>query len=81
NREQLRSLGEPMKYYSKLPELTGNNQEIPYNPNPRSYNKGQGGSKDNRGSDNRSNTQSFGPKGSSSGFGLGSYMRKKEKKK
>ncbi|MBR1556020.1 MAG: TIGR03986 family CRISPR-associated RAMP protein [Oscillospiraceae bacterium] len=46
NRDGLRSIGQPMKYYYKLPSLNDEDQHLPYYPNKRKaggYSSGNGG--------------------------------------
>ena len=45
NRKILRSFGQPMIYYNKLPRLTDDNQELPENPKSRNVSNSAGRSK------------------------------------
>ena len=74
NREVLRSIGQPMKYYSKLPSLNDKSQYLPFNPNKRN----SGGYSSSSGQ-----KSSFGGYSSGNGnsFGMGNFRMKETKKK
>lgn len=62
NRKVLKSFGQPMEYYNKLPQLTDDNQELPENPKSDNSSNSAGKSKSVIHKEECSNT-------------LGSYMR------